>query len=197
VKCAVVERAHRTLRNKFYRYFIYKKTYRFVNVLQQFVKAHNNTVHTAHGMALAAVTDKRVLEILSRMNDRRSRVRVGKVKFNVRQHVRISKEKIKFAKGSEQNYAEEIFRIVRVIRRTHRPVYELEDLNGTLIEEQYYGEELTTVRVTKRSVYKIDKLVDKRYRNGILEYLIHWKGYRRDFNSWVPAASVQNIRDGL
>jgi len=60
---------------------------------------------------------------------------VWEVKFDVGQHVKISKEKMKFAKGSEQNYTNEIFRIVKVIRRTPRPVYELEDLNGTLIEE--------------------------------------------------------------
>ena len=54
-------------------------------------------------------------------------------------------------------------------------------------------EELTPVGVTKRSVYKIDKILEKRYRKGILEYLFHWKGYRRDFDSWVPAASVKNI----
>ena len=116
-----------------------------------------------------------------------------KVKFKVGQHVRISKEKMKFAKWSEQNYTDEIFRIVKVIRRTARPVYELEDLNVTLIEVQFYGEEFTPVRVTKHSVYKIDKILDKRYRNGILEYLVHWKGYRRDFDSWVPAASAKSI----
>ena len=55
LKCAVVERAHRILRNKLYRYFTYKNTYRFVSVLQKFVKAYNNTVNTAHGMA--AVTE--------------------------------------------------------------------------------------------------------------------------------------------
>ena len=74
VKCAVVERAHQTLRNRLYRYFAYKNTYRFVNMIQQFVKAYN-TVHTADGMAPAAVTDKHVLEIWTRMNDRRSHVR--------------------------------------------------------------------------------------------------------------------------
>ena len=55
-------------------------------------------------MAQAAKTDKHVLEIWTPVNDGRSRVRVGRVKFNVGQHVRISKEKMKFAKGSEQNY---------------------------------------------------------------------------------------------
>ena len=40
---------------------------------------------------------------------------------------------MKFAKGSEQNYTDEIFIIAKVISRTPRSVYELENLNGTLI----------------------------------------------------------------
>jgi len=74
----VVERAHRTLTKKLYRYYTYKNTYRFVNVLQQFVKAYN-TINTAHGVAPAAVTDKPVLVIWTRMNASRSRVRVRKL----------------------------------------------------------------------------------------------------------------------
>ena len=141
VKCAFGERAHRTLRNKLYRYFTYKNTYRFGYVLQQFVKAYN-TIRTAHRMAPAAVTDKHVLELWTRMNARKSRVRVGKVKFDEGQHARISKEKMKFAKGSEQNYTDEIFKIVKFIRRTPRPVYELEDQNGTLIKDSFTARNL-------------------------------------------------------
>ena len=44
---------------------------------------------------------------------------------------------MKFAKESEQNYTDEIFRIVKVIRRKPGAVYELEDLNRTLIEGQF------------------------------------------------------------
>ena len=87
-------------------------------------------------MAPAAVTDKLVLEVWTRMNGR-SYVRLGRVKFNVGQHVRIINEK-RFAKGSEQIYTDEIFRIVKVIRRTPLPIYELEDLNETLIEGQFF-----------------------------------------------------------
>ena len=70
------------------------------------------------------------------MNDR-SHVRVGRFKFNVVQHVKISKVNMKFAKSSEQNYTDEIFRIVKVFRRMPRSLYELEDVNGTLIEGQF------------------------------------------------------------
>jgi hypothetical protein len=74
------------------------------------------------------------------MNEKRSRVPVTRPKFNVGQHVRISKEKMIFGKGGEQNYTTEIFRIIKVISRTPRPVYELEDLNKKLINGRYYGE---------------------------------------------------------
>ena len=163
-----------------------------VDVLQRFLRAYNNTVHTALGMAPAPVTDKHLLEIWTRMNEKRYRVRVGKVKFTVGQHVRISKENVRFAKGSEQNYTDRIFRIIKAIHRTPRPVYELEDLNGTLNEGQFYVEELTPVRVTKPTVYKIVKILGKRYKKGILEYIVRWKSFRKDIDSWVPAASVKS-----
>jgi hypothetical protein len=69
----------------------------------------------------------------------------------------------------------------------------LEDLNHTLIEVQFGGKELTPLRVTERTEYKIDKILDKRVRRVILEYLVLWKGYSKAFVSWVPASTVKNI----
>ena len=94
VKCLFVKRAHRTLQNKLYRYFTYKNTYRFVDVIQPFVKVSNNTIHTALGMAPAAWTGKHILEIWTRMKNRRPRMRIGRVKFKTGPHVRINNEKI-------------------------------------------------------------------------------------------------------
>ena len=143
VKCSVVERAHRTIRDRLYKYFTYKNTYRYIDVLPKFVKAYNDTVHSATGMAPSRVTDSDVLAIWKRMEARRRGVRVAKAQFRVGQHVRISREKVKFAKSAEENFSTEIFRIVKVIERRPRPLYELEDLNGTHIEGQFYQEELT------------------------------------------------------
>jgi hypothetical protein len=72
-------------------------------------------------------------------------------------------------------------------------VYELEDLNRKLIHGRFYNEELTHVRITKRTTFKIGKILSTSVRRGILEYLVRWKGYDSDFDSWVNAASVKNV----
>ena len=127
VKCSDVEQSHRTVKNKIYKYFTYKNMYSYIDVLPKFVRAYNATVHSATGLAPSRVTDSDILAIWRRMNDKRSRARTVKAKSSVGQHLRISKEKMKFAKGYEQNFSTEIFRIAKVIERTPRPDYELED----------------------------------------------------------------------
>jgi len=124
-----VERAQRTIRDRLYKYLTYKNTFR----LPKFVRTYNETVHSKTGMALPRATDSDVLAVWKGMNSRR-RIRVAKYKFSVGQHVRISKEKMMFAKGGGQTFSTEIFRITKIIERRPRPVYDLEDLNKTPIE---------------------------------------------------------------
>ena len=81
VKCSVVERAHRTVKNRIYKYFTYRNTYRYIDVLPKLVRAYNATVHSATGMAPARETDSFVLAIWRRMNDKGRRVRTVKCKF--------------------------------------------------------------------------------------------------------------------
>jgi len=140
------------------------------------------------------VRDTDVLTIWNKIKGKADRAqRLSKLKFRVGQHIRIGKEKVKFAKGGEQNYTTEIFKVRKVVHRTPRPVFELEDLRGQEIEGQFYTEELIPVRITKQTTYKIDKILDKRVRRGILEYLVRWEGYSADFDSSVSASDIQFV----
>jgi hypothetical protein len=87
------------------------------------------------------------------------------------QHVSISKEKMKFAKGGERNYTTEIFKIRKVVHRSPRSFYELDDLLGIQIDGHFYSEEHSPVSISSGTNYKIDKILKKRLRRGILEYL--------------------------
>jgi hypothetical protein len=65
---------------------------------------------------------------------------------------------MKFAKVGEQNYSTEVFRIINEVRRTPRPVYELEDLNRKVIDGQFYNEELTPFESQNAPLSKLIKL---------------------------------------
>ena len=92
---------------------------------------------------------------------------------------------MKFAKRGEPTFYTEILRITKVIERRSRPVYVLENSNKTPIEGQFYAKEETT--------YKIDKILNKRVRRGIREYLVRWKGFNKAIDYWIPASSVKDI----
>jgi hypothetical protein len=91
VKCAFIERAQRTIRGKLYKYFTYKNSYRFIDVLRKCITGYNATFHSTTGMAPSEVTDRDILLIWKRMRTKRRHIQSAKPKFRVGQHVRISK----------------------------------------------------------------------------------------------------------
>ena len=140
------------------------------------MKGYNATLHSTTGMPSARVIDFYILAIWERMNKKRRPIPIAQPKFRVVKHVRISKEKMKFAKGGEQNYTTEVFRIIKVIRRTPRSLYELEDLNQKVIDRQFFNEVLTPVHITKRTMFQILKILSARVKRGIREYVVRWRG---------------------
>jgi len=179
IKCAIVERWPRTILAKMYRYFTYRNTTRYIDVIQDLVKSYNETPHSTIKVAPVQVTEHNEGEIRDRIFSSSPSKR--KVVFKVNDSVRISGAKRAFAKGYRDKWSEEVFKVWRVYDT--RPItYGLTDYLGEKIKGKFYAEELQKV---VKEVFRIEKVLRTRKRAGKTEYYVKWLGYPEKFNSWT------------
>ncbi|RWS22697.1 hypothetical protein B4U80_06807, partial [Leptotrombidium deliense] len=50
-KCSIIERFHRTLKSKMFKFFTAFNTRRYIDVLQEIVQSYNNSYHSSIKMA--------------------------------------------------------------------------------------------------------------------------------------------------
>lgn len=197
VKAAVVERFNRTLKERMWRYFTHKNTRRYIEVLQDIVRAYNHTRHSSIRMQPAVVTRENARIARENMERGRGREKMAskiikrKVKFAVNDLVRVSRAKATFEKGYEARWSEEIFRICRVLHWRRPLVYELCDLSGEHIDGIFYEQELA--RVSKNlgeEEFIVERVIKSRGRGANKQLLVSWQGYPSKFDSWIPASSL-------
>ena len=182
-KAAIVERFDRTLKTTMWKYFYSKRTYDWVDVLDELTENYNNTKHGNILMKPADVNKSNENLVWFTLYVSA----LGKLplpKFRVGDTVRVSKYNSVFSKGYEANFTEEIFKISKVFRGNPN-VYEIEDHEGEPIIGKFYEEELSAVD-KKDDTYRIEKVL----RKGKGMALVKWLGY--DSQSWIP---IENIKD--
>jgi len=202
IKAAVVERFNRTLKERMWRYFTHKNTRRYIDVLQDIVRAYNHTRHSSTRMQPAIVTreNARVARenIARRWNNNDAHKKhARKAKYHVGDLVRVSRAKGTFEKGYEARWSEEIFRIHRVLEWRKPLVYELSDLAGEVIDGIFYEQELARVEKNlQEEEFIVDRVIKSRGRGSNKQLLVSWRGYPSKFDTWIPASSLTQLRDG-
>jgi hypothetical protein len=189
-KAAVVERFLKTVKTRLWRYFTHRNTYRYVDVIQDLARAYNRTVHSSIKMAPADVSDKNVLQVWKNLYSKVESYITPRLK--VGDTVRIAKEKKHFAKGYENNWTTEIFKVLRVIEHPI-PVYEVADMTGEVIDGTFYESELQKVIVPKNRVRRIERVLEMKGSGKSKKVLVKWKGYPAKFNSWIPASDILDL----
>ena len=189
-KAALVERFNRTIKTYLYRYFSYKQTHRYLDVLPYFVDAYNRRIHSAHGKAPIKVTTKNQHEVLRTLYP--PLLFAEKAKFKIGDHVRISKVKRTFEKGYLPNWTTEIFVIRDIKHKYPRTTYFLKDLEGEEIEGGFYSEHLQKTKLPEFNL--VEEIIESRKPRGReKEYLVKWKGYGDKFNSWVKESDMADV----
>ncbi|RWS18333.1 hypothetical protein B4U80_06209, partial [Leptotrombidium deliense] len=114
IKCAVVERFNRTLKTKLFKYFTANDTFKYVDVLHDFVNAYNNTEHRSIKMKPVGVTienEENAFRNLYGGKTVRDMIHESQPsKLGEGDSIRISKHKKTFEKGYLPNWTEEVFR---------------------------------------------------------------------------------------
>ena len=141
IKCSLVERWHRTLKNKMFKYFTAKNTLHYLRVLPQLVSAYNNRKHRSLGMAPAAVNSKNEKQVWDDQYKEYFEQRKKRFRYKINDTVRITRLKKQFQRGYQRGWKKEKFVVVDRYD-TIPPTYKLADLNGEILEGTFYAQEL-------------------------------------------------------
>ena len=180
-KSSVVERWNRTMKNKMYKYFTANMTRTYIDVLPEMVEKYNNTKHRSIGMTPVEASLSKNLDTVY-YNLYKNMPQKTEPKFKVGDKVRITKKKGVFSKGYETNWTKELF-IITKVQDTNPPTYKIQDMNGEKIEGSFYEQEL---QKSEQEIFRIEKIIKSRMKNGKNEIFVKWEGYNKSFNSWIP-----------
>ena len=196
VKCAVVERWNRTLKERLWRYFTRHTTLRYVSVLPTLVSSYNHSYHRSIGMSPSEVNYENQESVWRRLYESSSSSTSGRKpeqteksqRLKKGDRVRISKARLMFRKGYLPGWSTETFEVTEVLRTT--PVtYRLRDEAGDDIVGAFYGAELQRVKPPSADkVYPVEKVLERRGN----EVKVRWEGYPAKFDSWIKASALEN-----
>jgi len=190
-KAAICERLNRTIKTKMWRYFTWKNTRRYIDILPQLMKSYNNSVHRTIGIEPINVNSTNASKIWNRLKSMRKTIGNKKPKFIVNESVRLNSLKSPFAKGYTGHWTDEIFFVDKVYYQFLPFMYRIRDNQGEPIKGRFYEQELQSVIAGFDKEYKIEKIVAKRVYKGEKQVLIKWLGYPDSANTWEPERNLK------
>ena len=121
-KASVVERWHRTIKEKLYRYVTAANSLHYVDALPQLINNYNRTFHKTIGMQPEKVNDSNTIEVWNRMYEKRlSPKKTRRTRLQVGDRVRLNKRHRPFKKGYLPSGRKRSSRSVRCESPPYRP----------------------------------------------------------------------------
>lgn len=182
-KAAICERFNRTLKNKMWKLFSLRGSYKWIDILQQLISEYNNTKHRTIKLKPNEVNENNEQHILNTVYSKYRFNPKEKRKFKIGDFVRISKYKHIFSKGYTANWTTEVFKIKKV-QHTLPITYLLIDLNGRDINGTVYSEELQLAKYP--NLYLVEKIIRKKGK----KLYVKWLGLDGNQNSWINENDV-------
>ena len=180
LKAVVIERFNRSLRELMMREFVKNNNTIWFNILPKLINFYNNKYHNT-------IKDKPININLSNEKYIKNTIYKYNVtnkipKFKINDIVRISlKRRELFDKPSDNiKWSEELLKI-HSINKSNVITYEITNMNNEIIQGIFYEKELQLSKMKEDGLYIIEKIIKKVGD----KYLIKWRNYSNDFNSWI------------
>jgi hypothetical protein len=183
-KSSICERVQRSLKERIYRYFTFKGTKKYIDVLQDFVSSYNNSLHRTINFKPADVRDEHTEHIYNTVYGNVNKA--APPTFSVGDTVRISRLKDFTKKGYTKGWSREIFTIT-AINRDSKPVatYKLEDSEDVSIKGSFMREEIQLCDNDPAALYSIEKILKTVGKGRAKKHLVKWLYWPQRFNSYV------------
>jgi len=197
-KAAHVERVIRTLRARFGRYFEYYNTFRYIDVLQDFVSAYNNTVHSITKIKPIDVSVSNDWIVWKNAFAPEKLQTLRKTpKFRVSDVVRISSVKSPFEKEISGKFQREYFVVTKVNSDKNPFSYKLKAFDDNEpIKGIFYEPELTKIKFSKNQpenqLFDIEKIIQRRLIGEVPYVYVKFVGYPPARNRWILESEIKD-----
>ena len=184
LKAVVIERFNRSLCELMMKEFVKNNNTIWYNILPKLIKINNNRFHSTIKMApiqLNKSNEKHIKENIYAYNKTSKNP-----KFKIGDLITVSlRRRDLFDKPSGNiKWSEELFKI-HSINKSNVITYKIKDLNGEITDGIFYEKELQKTK-NNSDVYIIERIIRKNKN----KYLVKWRGYSSNFNSWVDKDDI-------
>jgi hypothetical protein len=197
VKASLAENAIKRIKQRIYRYFHRKGTYKWIDILEKIVHGINHAKSRVLGGLRPVDVSFENAQKIREQNygpiEDLINPEITKVpRFKVDDYVRMSRNKPTFAKGYTPSFDNEILQIDKV--KAARPPYGVvrygvRDLKGEPFKGYFYEPDLTKVRKDENTPYRIEKeLRREKDKEGRWKYLVQF--YSDPVAQWINDSHI-------
>ena len=197
-RAATIERWHRTFKQILAKFLSENETRRYVDRLSTLMESYNQRYHRIIGMTPEQAEQEEnfyeVGENLQKFYDKAIKKK-RKPKFKVGQNVRVQmKQDFKFKRSYHQVFGDEVYKIKSIAsKRLPIPMYKLTNFDGTVtMRDSYYENMLQPVKF-ENDVYRIQKVLKTKIRNGRKQHLVRWIGFGPEHDSWIDHTDITQV----
>ena len=184
LKAVVIERFNRSLRELMMKEFVKNNNTVWYNILPKLIKIYNNRYHSTIKMKPNQVNKSNEKYIKENIYTYDKTSKFPKFKVNDLVRISLKTRKIFDKPSANIKWSEELFKI-HSINKSNVITYKIKDLNDEIIKGNFYEKELQKSKNTS-GVYIIEKIIRKNKN----KYLVKWRGYSNEFNSWIDKDDI-------